>query len=39
MISVKNPNTLLLRIPINLLRLNRSDGLRNDVSATDRFPV
>ena len=38
MIRSKNPNRRLLRIPINLGRLNRSGGLRFDAAAIDRFP-
>ena len=38
MIRSKNPNRRLLRIPINLGRLNRPDGLRFDAAAIDRFP-
>ena len=38
MIRSKNPNRRLLRIPINLGRLNRPDGLRYDAAAIARFP-
>ncbi len=38
MIRSKNPNRRLPRIPIDLLRLNRLDGLRFDATAIDRFP-